>query len=303
MADLDLAAKVLLQEVPHDFVALARGDARAVRAARSEDAELPALARRMDRLIRFELEGEEGANWMNVEIQANWKANVPARVFEYWSLAFLRFKRLETLVICLRPGKKQGRPVARFETATGETRLTFTYRLVLVWEHEATALLEGPVGLVSLLPFAKGATEELVDLGLTRLATVQPLRRRAELVAALATFAEDAFPGVTWADRMPEELLMTSSIYQKGLAKGRVEGRVEGREEGRVEGREEGRHQVVGAWLRQRVGEDASRFERRLSSATPTVWGEVARLLGSELTKTDLTTALDELLPAPPEAS
>lgn len=81
MANLDIAAKVLLQEVPGAFVRMALGEVL-VRSARSEDRRAACA------------------------IEANGSID-PARAFAYWSLAFQRFKRLETLVICLLRGDKQ----------------------------------------------------------------------------------------------------------------------------------------------------------------------------------------------------
>lgn len=284
MAELDIAAKVLLQEAPAAFVRLALGDVK-VRTARSEDTELPALSRRMDRLIRYELEGEEEPGWLNAEVQANWKANVPARAFDYWSLAFRRFKRLETVVICLRRGKKQGRPVSQFEVACGRTQLHFRYRLILLWDLKAADLLVGAPGLIPLLPYADGATQESVATGMKRLATVRPFKKRAELQAALATFAEDVFRGVDWTDTMPEELLMASTIYGKGRAKGQAEGRVEGQ-----------RHTLT-LQLQERLGASGESFAIRLAAATQATLDEVTRVLATDRPAAGLIKALSAVLP------
>lgn len=96
----------------------------------------------MDRLIRFELEEEDEPRWLNVEVQASWKADVPARAFRFWSLASRRFSRLETLVICLRRGRKQGEPVAAYAIECGATRLRFEYRLVRLWDVEPLPTVE-----------------------------------------------------------------------------------------------------------------------------------------------------------------
>lgn len=280
MAELDIAAKVLLQEAPAAFVRLALGDVK-VRTAESEDAELPTLSRRMDRLIRFRLEGDDEPHWLNAEVQASWKADVPARAFDYWSLAFRRFKRLETVVICLRRGKKQGKPVPGFEVACGRTQLRFSYRLILLWDLEAKDLLAGALGLVPLLPYADGATEALVESGMRRLAAVKPFKKRAELQAALATFAEDVFRGVDWTDTMPEELLMASTIYGKGRAQGQAEGQ---------------RHTLT-LQLEERLGAEGGPLAARLPTATQVTLDEVTRALASDRSTSELLEVLTALLP------
>jgi hypothetical protein len=58
MGDLDIAAKVLMQEAPGPFVALALGFDVEVKSVRAEDKELPAQARVLDKLFEVALRGK-----------------------------------------------------------------------------------------------------------------------------------------------------------------------------------------------------------------------------------------------------
>ena len=124
-------------------------------------------------------------------------------------------------MIVLQEGDKQGEPRAQFEVPGV---LSFTFDLLCVWRDlDARELIaQRNVSLLPLLPFARGASEGSVGEAMEILAQ-QPRTRGVELQAALVTFAGRVFPAVSWADRIPEEILMESTIFTRGIAKGRVD--------------------------------------------------------------------------------
>lgn len=282
--DLDVAAKALLREVPEAFVRLALAG-RAVRSVTVEEKELPSLSRLMDKLFRVELEGDDEADeplCLHLEVQANWASNVPARAFDYWSLARRAHPRLATVVICLKPGDRQGEANGRFETEEAGTALRFAFPVIRVWELAADELLRGgTLALLPLLPFTQGASPERVDRALQVLTAVEPLKRRAELQAALATFAGNVFPDVRWVARIPKEILMESTVF----------------EEFRDEERLCGERQLLGLLLRVRLPEAGAAFERRLTLCTPELVKQAATLVAATRSDEELTDALERLLP------
>lgn len=282
--ELDIAAKALLREVPEAFAALALGG-RAIRSVRPEEKELPSLARLMDKLFRVELEGEADHDeplCLHLEVQANWESDVPARVFDYWSLARRGHRRLASVVVCLKPGSKQGAAVGCYETEEAGTALRFTFGVIRVWELKADELLRGgSPALLPLLPFTEGASEERVDQALQVLTAVEPVKRRAELQAALAAFAGNVFPDVRWLARIPREILMESTTFR----------------EIREEAGQESERRVLSLQMEERLGADAERLASRLPLCTAPVLDQVARLLASKKPDEELVEALEQLLP------
>ena len=288
MGALDPLAKVLLHEAPEAFARLALGHEVVIRKVRADDTELPALSRRMDRLVRVEVDGEDEPCWIHVEVQASWKSDVPRRVFEYWSMAHRRRPKLLSLVICLARGVKQGDPRGAYDVVVrGRRRLLFEFDVVRVWEDlQAEHLLaNGPPGLLPLLPYTAGASEQLVDRGLRVLSEVSDDHLRRELRVALVTLAERAFTGGGWLGKIAREELMESTTWKEIGEQFRLEGRRE----------------LLAELLSERLGAaTAARFLPRLRPATEETLAQVGKLLAGRHPDLELADALDRSLP--PEA-
>lgn len=283
MGQLDIAAKVLLEEVPEPFVRLFLGDV-AIREVRAEQTELPALTRHLDKLLRVVIEGEDDPLWVHFEVQASWRSTVPERAFEYWSLAHRRHSNLLTVVLCLTRGDRQGEPVGRFEVVVrGRRRLVFEFDVLRVWaDLNAEDLLAGrALALLPLVPFAEGASPAHAERALARLADVADEDQRRELRVALATFAEQAFQEQGWLARIPKEELMESTTWKEIGA----------------EFEAKGERKVLTLQLEKRLGERARRFVDRLQTASPTELESMAELLADQRTDDDLVSALEILLP------
>ena len=122
MGPLDSAAKAILREVPQDLAGLAPSlEGQTIRGVKADDTVLPAFSLTMDKVLRLEIEGQE-ARSLHVEVEAVWKARVPRKTFRYWSLAHRVHDTLWSLVICLKPGNKQGEPKAYYERVVGGRR-------------------------------------------------------------------------------------------------------------------------------------------------------------------------------------
>lgn len=132
MGPLDSAAKAILHEVPEDLASLAPFFAgRAIRSARADDTVLSAFSVTMDKILLVEVEGLDEAISLHVEVEANWAARVPGKTFRYWSLAQRAHDHLWSLVICLKPGNKQGEPKSYYErTVCGRRAMRFEFDVV-----------------------------------------------------------------------------------------------------------------------------------------------------------------------------
>ncbi len=289
MGQLDIAAKVLLEEVPEPFVRLFLGDL-AIREMHAERTELPALTRHLDKLLRIVIEGEDEPLWLHFEVQASWRSSVPERAFEYWSLARRRHPNLLTVVLCLTRGDRQREPLGRFEvTVRGRRRLVFEFDVLRVWaDLEADALLAGEaLELLPLVPFAAGGSPARTEQALTRLGGITDEDRRRELRVALATFAEQAFQGQGWLARIPKEELMESTTWKEIGA------------EFEAKGEAKGQRRLLTLQLDRRLGARARPFVDRLPSASAADLQRVAELLAEHHADDDLVTALESLLPSP----
>jgi len=285
MGPLDSAAKAILREVPQDLAGLAPSLAgKKIRTAKADDTVLPAFSLTMDKVLVLEVEGQAEDLSLHVEVEAVWKARVPRKTFRYWSLAHRVHDNLWSLVICLKPGNKQGEPKDFYERLVGARRaVRFEFDVVKVWELKADDLLrDAKPGLLPLVPYARGTSKGHVERALDALARIDPEHRRAELQAALTVFADNVFPDVDWGARMPEELLMGSTIYQRGEAAGQ--------------------RKTLTRWLRKWFPERADSLVARLELASESVVDDVADLVAERLSDEQLLAKLDDLLPKPDAA-
>ena len=267
MGPLDSAAKAILREVPQDLAGLAPSLAgERIRSARADDTVLPAFSLTMDKVLVL-------------EVEAVWKTRVPRKTFRYWGLAHGAHDNLWSLVICLKPGSKQGEPKDYYERTVGRRRaVRFDFDVVKVWELKADDLLrDAKPGLLPLVPYARGTSKGHVERALDALARIEPEHRRAELQAALTVFADSVFPDVDWGARMPEELLMGSTIYQRGEAAGQ--------------------RKLLARQFTKRFGERAKTFVARTQLADESVLIQAGDLLAEKLSDDEVLERLEKILP------
>ena len=277
MGDLDIAAKALLREEPGALVRLAL-PGRAIQAIEPDETEFQALERRMDKLLRVELVHEKEPVWVHVEVEAVWGADVPGRVFEYWSLAHRTRPALRSLVLVLRPGEKQGEPVGNYEVSVlGDRVLSFGFDVVCAWKLKAGDLLaRREPGLLPLVPFAEGASAERVEEALGVLAQD---RRSVDLQVVLAAFASQVFPAEPWFAKIGKEILMESTLYK--------------------EIKVEARREFVGDLLQRKLGriKRTEALVGRLALCSDAALDKVVDLLLTSKKKADLLAAVEKLVP------
>lgn len=286
MGELDIAAKALLREDPEALVRLAL-PGRTINAIEPDETEFQALERRMDKLMRVEIAGEVEPVWVHVEVEAVWGADVPRRIFGYWSLAHHTRPVARSLVLVLQPGEKQGAPSDEYAVSVlGRPVLSFRYDVVCAWKLKASELLANPdPGLLPLLPFTDGASPERVEEALRVLAS-DP--KAGNLQVVLAAFSTQVFPAEAWFAKIPKEILMESTVFKEIMAQGEVAGL----------------RRIVARQLRLRLGKNkrTEGLVARLPLCTDAALEKVGDLLVGSKKKTDLLLAVEKLIPKAPAA-
>jgi hypothetical protein len=282
MNELDLAAKALMREAPAAFARLALGRRARIRSASAEDVELPALARRVDKLLRVQLEGVRQPVRVHIEVAASWASNVPRRVFGYRALLWREGARLDSVVLCLKPGERQGEPLGRHEERGHVTRQVLTFPVVCLWKLRERDLRGLGPAFLPFVPYVRDAAPDLVERTMQELSRLRPVERRADLQGALAVFAGNVYPRIDWLGRIPPEVVVENTFIKAVKQLG---------------AREERRRSVTSA-LRTRLGPAAARpFIRRLADCSPRTLGKLQKLIETPATGAKLTRALEELLP------
>lgn len=276
MGELDFAAKVVLREDPGPLLSLAC-PGLVLTPLRLAPTEQVRAHRLMDSLVEVDVEGL-GRGFVHVEF-AGWKADVPDRGFEYYSLARAGHLPLLPVVVCMKPGDRQATPpdVVEITDRFGPHEvMRFRHLVLRLWEVSAATLLATP-GLAPLVPLAAGATEATVEAALRVLGSVEPGARRVELEVALSMFAGNVFPARDWLGRIPMELLMTSTTYQQIQLRGKRD--------------------LLGSLLKARLGAAAELLVARLSRATEDVVERAGALFATTRSDEELVAALDAVLP------
>ena len=137
-------------------------------------------------------------------------------------------------------------------------------------------------GLLPLLPFAEGRSEELVGEAFRVLDAV-PGAKGAELQAALATFSDQIFPGQDWFARIDKEKLMQSAVFNELMAERVKKERVS----------------LIAPVLEIRLGKSkrTEAIVARLPLCTKTALEKILKLLVSSKKKADVLAAIERLVP------
>jgi hypothetical protein len=102
---------------------------------------------------------------LHLEIQTEWKADVPARIADYRTrFRFAWNEAVSTVVLCLARPDGSVPIVERFVEGSGSDRIEVCFRVVRAWQESySRELLERTPGLVPLAALSEATREE--DLG------------------------------------------------------------------------------------------------------------------------------------------
>jgi hypothetical protein len=252
MGETDVTFRHLLRDLPRPILRLAFPRNRLVPLGPLDPSVDKPRKRTSDNLFRVRHGAQEAA--VHVEIEREWRTEIPRRLFEYASSAMVATRLpVWSIVVLLRPG---GRPpsgvgVYRIPGLRGDV-VQFRYQVVSLWRLDAHRMRKqlGSQGA----PFwvaMQGADEAFVrtlaeDVQADRTLT----RRDRHGTMQLLYIVSAAILGSETARRIfhVESIIQDPNVQElinewkdKGRAEGRTEGRAEGRTEGRAEGRTEGR--------------------------------------------------------------
>jgi len=279
VGDLDLVAKILMCAAPEGFVRLWLGHEAEVVEVRAADKELQARKAVMDKLYELRFAREQASRWLHVEVAAVWEHDLPFRMLDYQVMSRRVVEgEIGSLLICLKPGSKQGPATDTYRVSTPGAELTFRYALVRAWDWTTDELLAGSPALIPFVPYAGDASEAGVGKAIAAVDGVSSRALRAELLGALAVFAQNVFKEVDWAARMPQEMLMESTVYKKGEAAGE--------------------RKMVAFFLAKRLQDGAQPFVARLETLSEEHLEKVAEVLSGDQPRDELIAALERLLPS-----
>lgn len=223
VGELDIAARAALRLGGWDLVRFGWG-ARA-HVERPVERELVTTVRARDALFAGSL--AERRTLFHLEVEAWPRRRTPRRVFEYWAQAHTALATpVRSTVIYHRRGSWRGRLERSYRCTDGAgRRLVFRFDVLPLWKHDVEPVLtRGGPGLLTFVPFLRGATPAHVPRADDQLGAVADERERADLRVSLAVYAARVFPGTNWLGKLPLEELMASSVYRQIIDRGRQEG-------------------------------------------------------------------------------
>lgn len=252
MGETDVTFRHLLRDLPQPILRLAFPRNRLVPLGPLDPSVDKPRQRTSDNLFRVRHGAQEAA--VHVEVEREWRTEIPRRLFEYASAAMVATRLpVWSVVVLLRPGGRppSGTGIYRIPGISGDV-IQFRYQVVPLWRLDAHRMrkqlgLQGAPFCVAMRgadeAFVRTLTEDvLADRTLTR------GDRRSTI--QLLYFVSAAILGSETARRIfhVESLIQDPNVQElirewedKGHAKGRAEGHAKGRTEGRTEGRAEGR--------------------------------------------------------------
>jgi len=195
------------------------------------DSELSTVLAEVDKVLRVEAPAPYLAHF---EIQASNDPRLPYRLLQYHALLLHRHELpVESAVVLLRPLADGPEMSGRFEQhgVAGNLTISFSFRVIRVWERPVEEFLDGGLGVLPLAPLADVVAAQLPDIMRhvderfrgeaepgdaedLRAATVLLLRLRysAEQIRSLGT-------EMAWWRESP--------LFLETLEEGREQGRVE----------------------------------------------------------------------------
>ena len=312
MGEVDVTFRRLLRGLPRPILQLAFPGRRLEPLGTVDTSVDRARQLTTDNLFRVRDGATEAA--VHVEIERDWRPEIPRRLFEYASSALgATSLAVWSVVVLLRPGGRppHGTGVYRVPGVSGDA-FVFRYQVVPLWQLDARQM-RSQLGLEGA-PFCaamRGTDEALVRSLAEEVQTdrsMPPQDRQTTM--QLLYMVSAAILGSETARRIfhVESIIQDPNVQElirewesKGHAKGRAKGRVEGRVEGRAEEARRLLHKVlaaralpVTAEVRARIdGEpDVGRLEAWLESAVNAgAIGDVFAMAGEDRRKSSRSAA------------
>jgi len=261
----DLSLRPIARDRPEDFVQFVVGpEARLVELV---DPNLPASERVADFLAVVE-HPTHGQLLLHLEFQTIFEPGIAFRMLEYRVRTAVRYPdlsyRIYSVVMYLTDERYPGLGYNRLEeTVLGLSQLRFEFHEIRLWELPAEVMLaDGPLGLLPLLPLMAGATTEMLQSAVERIATLPDEQTRSDCLVGLSVLGELRFPRELLDRLIRREAMRPSQFIEEWREEGRQEGREEGREEGQLlEARE-----AVLRVLRKRFRRIGKKIEASLGS-------------------------------------
>lgn len=240
MGEIDVTFRHLLRDLPQPILRLAFPRNRLVPLGPLDPSVDKPRQRTSDNLFRVRHGVQEAA--VHVEVERQWRTEIPRRLFEYASAAIVATRLpVWSVVVLLRPGGRppSGTGIYRIPGIGGDV-IQFRYQVVPLWRLDAHRMrkqlgLQGAPFCVAM----RGADEAFVrtlteDVVADRTLTTRDRRSTIQLLY----FVSAAILGSETARRIfhVESLIQDPNVQElirewedKGHAKGHTEGRTEGR--------------------------------------------------------------------------
>jgi hypothetical protein len=184
----------------------------------------------MDRVMRIRLNGRE--QLLHLEVQTEWKADVPARVADYRTRFRFAWKEaVSTVVLCLAPPNCPLRIEEHFVEGRGRDRIEVGFRVVKAWEQSYSwDLLQRTPGLVPLAVLSTGTTaEDLGRLGGVIQGAALPHEDKRDLQAILGVMAGlRGFPRELLRAILEEDMVHEHPILKEWEERARSQGLEQG---------------------------------------------------------------------------
>ena len=197
------------------------------------DTDVSTVLAEVDKVLRV---GAQSPWLAHFELQASRDRRLPFRLLQYHALLLHRHELpVETTVVLLRPAADGPEMSGRLEQrgGAGGVTVSFTFRVVRLWQRPVEELLGGGLGILPLAPLAAVEPADLPDV-IQRLderfrreadpATVADLWAATQLLLGLR-YDDDQIRGLVRA----MSWLRESSTYRAILDEGRAEGLSQGR--------------------------------------------------------------------------
>ncbi len=177
----------------------------------------------------FFLQGRGRILHLEFQTEAKSKPAMPLRMLDYWVRLHRQYScGIDQVVIYL---KRTGSPLV-FEDCFQFERTMHSYRVIRLWEVEASLLLNQPF-LLPLAVLAKGSEPEaLLAKVARRVDIIEDRAERIEVGACVQLLAGINFDERLISIYLKEELMRESVVYQRIVAESRQKGLQEGQELG-----------------------------------------------------------------------
>lgn len=295
MGEVDVTFRSLVRELPQPLLHLAFPGHRMEAIGTFDSSVDRPRQRTSDGLFRVRDRTGEAA--VHVEIEREWRANIPSRLFDYASSA-VTGTRLPVwcIVILLRPGGRPPQDTGTYRIrGIGGDAFVFRYHVVPLWQLDARSMraelgLEAAPFLVAMRGADEGLVRKLTDEVRTTRRMTQRAREstmRLLVIVTAAILGSDTarriFP-MEWLNHDPNVQALINDWKDLGRAEGRSKGLAEGRAEGLAKGEIKGRaaearlllYKVLAARSFSVTSATRARIEREMDTTRLEAWLETA---------------------------